>query len=71
MSPEFERLIGRAVGDKKFREEVLNDPEGVAKSFGLSDAETEQLKAGIAEVSQKKSTGDIDDFFQLSGGRWV
>jgi len=35
MSPEFERLVGRAVSDKAFRDELLADPEAAVKGQGL------------------------------------
>jgi hypothetical protein len=63
MSPEYERLIGRAVMDKDFREQLLNDPEGAAKAagFNLSDAELEQLKSQVERYKAASSAGLAGD----------
>jgi hypothetical protein len=62
MSPELERLIGRAVMDKEFRDQLLNDPEGAAKAagFNLSDAELEQLKSLIERYKAGESSPELD-----------
>jgi len=72
MSPEFERLVGRAVGDKSFRDALLADPERAAKDagFNLSDAETKQLKDGIDKVKQRMSGQQIDQVFGTAGNLW-
>jgi hypothetical protein len=61
MSPEFERLIGRAVMDKEFREQLLNDPEGAAKAagFNLSDAEMAELKSAIDRYNDQGSASEL------------
>jgi hypothetical protein len=68
MSPELERLIGRAVMDKEFRDQLLNDPEGAAKAagFNLSDADLEQLKSLVGRYQAGASADDLD---ALSGGK--
>jgi hypothetical protein len=52
MSPDLERLIGRAVTDKDFRDKLLADPEGTVKGSGLSVSAEElaKLKAGVKQV---------------------
>ena len=72
MSPDFERLIGRAVADKEFRDALLADPEGTAKSggFNLSNAELQQLKEGLERVQNAKSSADIDSMFEVAGSQW-
>lgn len=73
MSPEFERLIGRAVSDKQFRDALLADPEQAAKDggFALTDDELKQLQAGIQGVNNSKSADEVDQMFQAVGGVWV
>ena len=72
MSSEFERLVGRAVNDKAFRDRLLKDPEQTAKDegFNLSDAELQQLKNGISKINQRMSPGEIDNIFGTVGGQW-
>jgi hypothetical protein len=52
MSPDLERLVGRAVTDKDFRDKLLADPEGTVKGSGLSISAEElaKLKAGVKQV---------------------
>ncbi len=56
MSPDFERLIGRAVTDKAFRDKVLADPDGAVKDagFSLTDEELDQLKAAVAKTDSQQ-----------------
>jgi hypothetical protein len=69
MTPEFERLIGRAVMDKEFREQLLNDPEGAAKAagFNLSDAELSQLKSGIDTYNTNGSSTHLTGLDSAAG----
>jgi hypothetical protein len=69
MSPEYERLIGRAVLDSEFREQLLNDPEGAVKAagFNLSDAEMEHLKS---QIELYKKSGDLAGPGGPSGMLW-
>lgn len=72
MSPEFERLVGRAVSDKAFRDKLLVDPEQAAKDAGfkISDAEMKQLTEGIKQVNQRMTPGGIDQIFSAAGSKW-
>ncbi len=73
MSSDFERLVGRAVMDKAFRDKVLANPETAAKDagFNLAAKELDDLKAGV-ESLQKRSTSDQIDQHFASGalGFW-
>jgi hypothetical protein len=52
MSAEIEKLLGRAVLDKDFRDQLMADPENaVARAgFKLPDDELEALKQGLKKV---------------------
>jgi hypothetical protein len=51
VSPDFERLVGRAILDRDFRDKLLNDPDGTVKSagFSISSAELDQVRAAAKE----------------------
>lgn len=53
MSPDFERLIGRAVTDKEFRDAVLADPEQAARDAGLQldSKELDQIKENVSRIN--------------------
>ena len=72
MSPEFERLVGRAVGDKAFRDRLLADPEQAIKDgrFNLSDEEIKQVKDGIEKVNRSMTSEEIDQLFGAAGNKW-
>ncbi|RPJ56642.1 MAG: hypothetical protein EHM12_10080 [Dehalococcoidia bacterium] len=69
MSSDLERLVGRAVTDKAFRDKLLADPEGVVKQAGLqlSAEEMEKLKAGV----KGKSSKELDEQLALLRTRWM
>lgn len=73
MSPEMERLIGRAVTDKQFRHDLVNDPEGTIKSSGLSltPDEVDSVKRAAKQVSDQQALdtidSDLDQIVQASG----
>lgn len=54
MSPDLERLVGRAVMDPAFREKLLADPEGAIKDSGLSltPDEVDGVKKGVERIKQ-------------------
>lgn len=56
MSPDLERLIGRAVTDKAFRDRLLADPEATIKDAGLklSDEELARLKSAIQKADAEQ-----------------
>jgi ribosomally synthesized peptide len=66
MSSDLERLIGRALTDKAFRDQLLNDPEGAIQSAGLSlsSDELDRVKQGIGKL---KASGDAQQLEQQLG----
>ncbi|MDN5271640.1 Franean1_4349 family RiPP [Chloroflexus sp. MS-CIW-1] len=62
MSPDFERLIGRAVLDPDFRKRLLDDPDAAAKEAGLQPDpdEMERLRKALTDPAQRKQLEDID-----------
>jgi hypothetical protein len=62
MSPDNERLIGRAVADKAFREELLADPQAAAKNAGLQITadEENQIRKAVDQVN-----ADPDKYTQI------
>ncbi|MFC1975957.1 Franean1_4349 family RiPP [Chloroflexota bacterium] len=62
MSPDLERLVGRAVMDKTFRDKLLADPEGAVKDSGLtlSKEEMADLKAGIEQIKTDITSEQLD-----------
>ena len=56
MRLDLERLVGRAVVDKEFRDKLLADPEQAVQDagFSLSDEEAERLKAGVGQTSSEQ-----------------
>jgi hypothetical protein len=62
MSPDLERLVGRAVMDKAFRDKLLADPEGAVKDSGLtlSKEEMADLKAGIEQIKTNTTSQQLD-----------
>jgi len=73
MSADFERLIGRAVSDKAFRDNLLADPDGTIQKaqLQLSPDELDKLKETIKQVQQNLSSNEIDQTFGISAsGFW-
>jgi hypothetical protein len=62
MSPDLERLIGRAVLDPDFRKRLLDDPDAAAKEAGLQPDpdEMERLRKALTDPAQRKQLEDID-----------
>lgn len=62
MSPDFERLIGRAVLDPAFRRRLIADPDAAAKEAGLQPTpeEMDRLRKALADPAQRKQLEDID-----------
>jgi len=73
MNQDFERLIGRAVTDKKFRDALLADSEGAATGAGfkLSKEEMKQLKEGIEKAKTKFASDQFDQMFGTVKGNWL
>ena len=72
MNQDFERLIGRAVVDKKFRNALLANPEDAVAGAGfkLNNEEMEQLKAGIENVKAERGGEQLDEMFKVAHGNW-
>ncbi len=68
MSPDFERLIGRTMSDKAFRDQVLTNPEAAAKGMGLTltAAELDPLKSGLT----KMTSNELEEQFAPSAKRF-
>lgn len=69
MSPDLERLIGRAIVDKKFRKELLDDPDAAVNGagFSLTAEELDKLRDAVKRHQQD----DIDKQLEaMSGGGW-
>jgi hypothetical protein len=60
MSPDLERLIGRAVIDKKFRKELLDDADAAIAASGLSLTAEEIAKVKAAASERKKDRAATD-----------
>ncbi len=64
MSPDLERLIGKAVIDPDFRKKLLDNPDEAIKEAGLSltDEERDRVRKSITERSQdiERMRQDID-----------
>lgn len=71
MTANIERLAGRAVVDRRFRQQLLADPEGAAKSAGvaLSPAELEQVRKAAARFAGSET--NAKSFDVLRGGAWA
>lgn len=69
MSPDFERLVGRAVMDADFREKLMADPEGSIKAsgLGLTPDEVEQVKQSVEQLKKELTPDQIARPF--AGGR--
>ena len=70
MSSDFERLVGRAVADKEFRDKLLADPEGTIKDsdLKLSEEEVVGLEAGINQFKIDVTSQQLDQNF--ARGSW-
>ncbi|MBN1994871.1 MAG: Franean1_4349 family RiPP [Anaerolineae bacterium] len=62
MSPDLERLVGRAVMDKAFRDKLLADPESAVReaNFKLSEEEMADLEAGVERIKREGTSEQLD-----------
>ncbi len=62
MSPDFERLIGRAALDPAFRKRLLDDPDAAASEAGLrpDPAEMDRLRRALADPAQRRQIEQLD-----------
>lgn len=72
MSPDFERLVGRAILDSDFRKQLFNDPDGAVASggFNLSTDEIRQVRDAVRERSQRGDAVEEALARAASGSSW-
>ena len=72
MSPELERLIGRAVIDKTFRTKLFNDPDGTvqAEGFKLDPGEMDQVRDAVKERTANLGALDQQLDNAVAGTTW-
>lgn len=72
MSPELERLVGRAILDKQFRKQLLDDPDGAVQAggFNLTPEELQQVRDAAQDRGKKKDKIDEQIDAAARGGTW-
>jgi hypothetical protein len=70
MNPDLERLVGRAVTDKAFRDDLLADPAAAILASGLTLSPDETAKV-IAAVAKGKRDKKGDAIEAAAAGYWV
>lgn len=72
MSDEMKKLIGQAVVDEAFRQELFDNPEQAMKDFGLSNDERKQVKDAVKDATKKAKGQQIgNELNSLRGGSWA
>lgn len=75
MSPDLERLIGRAILDKAFRKQLLDDPDQAVADAGFKLAPDEMDKVrDAARKNAQRDASAIDqqlDFETTQSGSWA
>ncbi|NTW00813.1 MAG: Franean1_4349 family RiPP [Oscillochloris sp.] len=71
MSPELERLIGKAVVDVDFRKKLLDNPDEAVKEAGivLTDDELEKVRK-VAQERAQDVAGTNKVLDAAKGGQW-
>jgi hypothetical protein len=73
MSPDLERLIGRAVVDKDFRDKLLANPDDTIRNagFNLPHDEMDNVKKGISKLKTTTTSQLLDQQLKAGlGGAW-
>lgn len=71
MSPDLERLVGRAVLDKEFRKKLLDDPDAAVQEAGFSLTPDEMGKVRDAAKQRGKDRQSIDKAIDAArGAQW-
>ena len=72
MSPDLERLVGRAMLDKQFRKQLLDDPDGAitAGGFALTPAELDQVRDAVKDRGKKRDRLDQQLDEAARGSAW-
>lgn len=73
MSPDLERLVGRAILDPTFRERLLSDPDGAVKDggFTLTPDEMDQVREAIRQRVRQGIALDDKITDAAAGGVWA
>ncbi|MFC1975953.1 Franean1_4349 family RiPP [Chloroflexota bacterium] len=71
---DVERLMGRAILDEAFRNQLFTDPEAAIREAGLnlSEAEMTHLKTTLEQIKQTQTIEQLDHQFEgdLQLARW-
>lgn len=72
MSPELERLVGRAILDKQFRKQLLDDPDAAVQAGGFNLTPDELQQVRDAARARGKGRDKIDEQIDAaaSGATW-
>jgi hypothetical protein len=74
VSTDVERLMGRAILDEAFRNQLFTDPEAAIRMAGLtlSEAEMTRLKTTLDQIKQNQTVDQINRQFEgdSSLGGW-
>lgn len=72
MSPDLERLVGRAILDKQFRKQLLDDPDGAVQAggFSLTAEEMQQVRDAAADRGKKRDKIDEQIDAAARGSSW-
>jgi hypothetical protein len=74
VSPDLERLIGRAILDKAFRKQLLDDPDKAVADAGFTLTPDEMDKVrDAARKNAQRGAGSLDqqlDFEATRSGAW-
>lgn len=69
VSPDFERLVGRAILDPDFRKQLLDDPDGTVKGAGFSITPDEL--EGIHRAAKDRAATDQQLDVVGAKGMWM
>lgn len=71
MSPELERVVGKAVLDKDFRKKMLDDPDAALAEAGITLTADELDKVKKAAKERGKARGHVDQTLEAAkGSNW-
>lgn len=68
MSPDLERLIGRAIAEPEFRRQLLLDPVGVVEreGYALTEEELKKVREAADDPAAEQKLGTLGG----RGGVW-
>lgn len=71
MSPELERVVGKAVLDKEFRKKMMDDPDAALAEAGITLSPDELDKVKKAAKERGKARGHVDQVLDAAkSGGW-